>query len=457
MTSACAFSFSVGAALARPGARLPHGRFVAVLQVQTLYYSADHKLLDGSVLDGQAEVCGWDDDHIQFVQRKPARESGPKQISSGSIGRAASPGAAPQSPKHEWKIVASEKTSNNTYLCLAVLDGVFCVIFLHGRSSPQNSPTSTPKLTKSLSFELQPDELMEKPMAPMHYARSGLGTAEMNGRLIAAGGYNREECLRTVECYDPYTDRWTFLAPMRTPRARFQMAVLMGQLYVVGGSNGHSDDLSCGEMYEPNADDWIPVPELRTNRCNAGVCALSGKLYIIGGSDPYGQKGLKNCDVFDPVTKAWASCAPLNIRRHQAAVCELGGFLYIIGGAESWNCLNSVERYNPENNTWTLIAPMNVARRGAGVAVLDGKLFVGGGFDGSRAISCVEMYDPARNEWKVTGSMTSPRSNAGIVTVGGAIFAVGGFDGNEFLSTLEAYDPHSGEWSPCTRTPAGLP
>lgn len=84
---------------------------------------------------------------------------------------------------------------------------------------------------------------------------------------------------------------------------------------MVGGSNGHSDDLSCGEMYDPNLDDWTPVPELRTNRCNAGVCALNGKLYIIGGSDPYGQKGLKNCDVFDPVTKVWTSCAPLNIRK----------------------------------------------------------------------------------------------------------------------------------------------
>lgn len=38
----------------------------------------------------------------------------------------------------------------------------------------------------------------------------------------------------------------------------------------MGGSNGHSDDLSCGEMYEPEIDDWTPVPELRTNRCNAG-------------------------------------------------------------------------------------------------------------------------------------------------------------------------------------------
>uniref|UniRef100_A0A803VJL4 Influenza virus NS1A binding protein n=1 Tax=Ficedula albicollis TaxID=59894 RepID=A0A803VJL4_FICAL len=465
------------------------------LKVQTLYYSADHKLLDGNLLDGQAEVYGSDDDHIQFVQKRPPRENDHKQISSSSSG-SLSPNATVQSPKHEWKIIASEKTSSNTYLCLAVLDGVLCVIFLHGRNSPQSSPSSTPRLLKSLSFELQPSDLIEKPMSPMQYARSGLGTAELHGKLIAAGGYNREECLRTVECYDPEKDTWTFIAPMRTPRARFQMAVLMGQLYVVGGSNGHSDDLSCGEMYEPEIDDWTPVPELRTNRCNAGVCALNGKLYIVGGSDPYGQKGLKNCDVFDPVTKAWTSCAPLNIRkfveklgrdgekrataeqhqirdytkakplwllllvadcagfvagRHQSAVCELGGYLYIIGGAESWNCLNSVERYNPENNTWTLMAPMNVARRGAGAAVRDGKLFVAGGFDGTHAVNCVEMYDPARNEWKMMGSMTTPRSNAGITTVANTIYAVGGFDGNEFLNTLEVYNPESNEWSPYTK------
>lgn len=144
---------------------------------------------------------------------------------------------------------------DNTYLCLAVMDSVLCVIFLHGRSSPQTSPSATPCLMKSLSFEAQPKELEEQPLSPMHYARSGLGTAALNGRLIAAGqnisvcwdvhaehpdelyvvllpagGYNREECLRTVECYDPKEDRWSFIAPMRTPRARFQMAVLMVNL-----------------------------------------------------------------------------------------------------------------------------------------------------------------------------------------------------------------------------------
>lgn len=77
---------------------------------------------------------------------------------------------------------------DNTYLCLAVMDGVLCVIFLHGRSSPQTSPSATPCLMKSLSFEVQPKELEEQPLSPMHYARSGLGTAALNGRLVAAGG-----------------------------------------------------------------------------------------------------------------------------------------------------------------------------------------------------------------------------------------------------------------------------
>lgn len=43
-----------------------------------------------------------------------------------------------------------------------------------------------------------------------------------------------------------------------------------GQLFVVGGSNGHSDELNSGETYDPHTDEWIQVPELRTNRCNAG-------------------------------------------------------------------------------------------------------------------------------------------------------------------------------------------
>ena len=48
---------------------------------------------------------------LLILQKKPPRENDHKQISSSSSG-SLSPNAAVQSPKHEWKIIASEKTSS---------------------------------------------------------------------------------------------------------------------------------------------------------------------------------------------------------------------------------------------------------------------------------------------------------------------------------------------------------
>lgn len=42
---------------------------LCVFQVQTLYYSPDHKLVDGGlVIEGHSEVFGGEEDHLQFVQ-----------------------------------------------------------------------------------------------------------------------------------------------------------------------------------------------------------------------------------------------------------------------------------------------------------------------------------------------------------------------------------------------------
>lgn len=149
------------------------------------------------------------------LQKKPPRENVHRQLSTSSSG-SLSPGSTKHPCKQEWKYIASEKTTStfasltsssdweifavlsshllfylptdNTYLCLAVLNGMLCVIFLHGRSSPQASPSATPCLTKSLSFEGQPlEEEPDKLLSPMHYARSGLGIASLNDQLIAAG------------------------------------------------------------------------------------------------------------------------------------------------------------------------------------------------------------------------------------------------------------------------------
>lgn len=54
----------------------------------------------------------------------------------------------------------------------------------------------------------------------------------------------------------------------------------------------------------------------------------------------------------------------------------MNGYVYAVGGCDSWNCLNSVERYDPATNSWTSVSPLNTARRGCGVAVYNGKFYL---------------------------------------------------------------------------------
>lgn len=119
------------------------------------------------------------------------------------------------------------------------------------------------------------------------------------------------ECLQSVEQYNPETNTWKAMPAMRGSRGRFQIAILSGKVYAVGGSNG-TTELDTVEMWNSTTTmKWIKIPKLPLARSNAGVCELDGLIYCIGGWN--GQVGIKQCDVFDPNTSIWSSIAPLNV------------------------------------------------------------------------------------------------------------------------------------------------
>ena len=62
--------------------------------------------------------------------------------------------------------------------------------------------------------------------------------ATLNGKLYAAGGYDGNVFLKTVECYDPGTDTWTLMAPMNVKRSRVALVANCGKLYAIGGYDG---------------------------------------------------------------------------------------------------------------------------------------------------------------------------------------------------------------------------
>lgn len=146
-------------------------------------------------------------------------------------------------------------------------------------------------------------------LAPMSVPRCALGAAELGGRLLVCGGYDRARVLRCAEAYDPDTNTWAALADMRSARGRFPAAVLGGALYALGGSDGHAE--------------------------------LDSVDALCGG--------------------AWARRARLPLARSHAAAAadERAGALYVAGGWAAGRCLRQVHRYSPLTDTWTEAPPLN--------------------------------------------------------------------------------------------------
>ena len=134
-------------------------------------------------------------------------------------------------------------------------------------------------------------------------------TSHINAAMCKrAGGYDRGECLDSMECYDPVTNKWSALPSMSTARGRFDVTHIGNKLYACGGSDG-ARDLKSAEVYDWDAHAWSRLPDMAYERSSPGVAAVDGKLYVIGGWS--GCAGLKKCEVFDPEQSKWSRIADM--------------------------------------------------------------------------------------------------------------------------------------------------
>src|SRR3989304_7446063 len=78
----------------------------------------------------------------------------------------------------------------------------------------------------------------------------------------------------------PLPGHWVKKAPMPTPRTEVAVAELLGKIYVVGGLGGDGRTV---EMYDPRTDRWEVKAPLPTALHHTSLVALGGKVYVIGG------------------------------------------------------------------------------------------------------------------------------------------------------------------------------
>ncbi|ELT91499.1 hypothetical protein CAPTEDRAFT_172031 [Capitella teleta] len=351
-----------------------------------------------------------------------------------------------------WEVLASKMVQEHKCVCVAALHSSLIIITmkLHPRPSSPASTNGNESDTSAFnghSPSLSPRLSTDKgccliPLAQMNNARCGLGVARLNDKLVAMGGYDRGECVDSVEVFDVSTNSWSELPKLLTARGRFDATQIDDCLYACGGSNGASE-LNSAECFNSTLNKWLALPDMASNRSNAGVVALNGKVYAVGG---WNGSSLASCEVYDPDTDAWTSIASLKYGRSQAAVCAYGGCIYAVGGCDAWKCLASAERYNPETDEWTSIASAGTPRRGAGVQVFNDKLYVVGGNDGQSCLSSVEIFDPVSHSWSFGPTLNVARANVGVSVIQDRLFAVGGFSGKLFLNSIEYLPIDGKQW-----------
>ena len=140
---------------------------------------------------------------------------------------------------------------------------------------------------------------------PILSQRVGFATSAVDGKIFVIGGTLwdqralRGKVLRTVEEYDPATNRWKFRADMRIGRSNLASSAVNGKIYAIGGSVQMLWTRKHVEEFNPATDTWEKKADMLEPRSTRSAHAVDGKIYVIGGARD------ESAEAYDPVADSW--------------------------------------------------------------------------------------------------------------------------------------------------------
>uniref|UniRef100_A0A8C4YW01 Uncharacterized protein n=1 Tax=Gopherus evgoodei TaxID=1825980 RepID=A0A8C4YW01_9SAUR len=124
------------------------------------------------------------------------------------------------------------------------------------------------------------------------------------------GGYVNNCYSRTVCSYEPSTDSWRDRAGLCTPRGWHCTATWADRAYVLGssqlGPRGERVDVIPMECYNPDTGQWSYVASVPTGVSTARVTILDGRICLVGGWNESGKKSQKCVQSYNPELNEWA-------------------------------------------------------------------------------------------------------------------------------------------------------
>ena len=268
----------------------------------------------------------------------------------------------------------------------------------------------------------------------------------INGKVYCGGGTENDDHQYIVYCYDPSRDTWTSLPPL--PVRYFGLGQVNGKLVAVGGwtSAGSTNEVY---TYDERWKKWKQtIPPMPTARNSPGVLSLQSALVVASGYTSSGCTA--SVEIVKLNSSQWYRAEPLSTSCRDISLTAIGSMCYALGGNNISSHLNkafyaSVDEllHNavPANQTthsgsgdtqsaWKTLP--DTPTYGPAAAELAGHLLAVGGketSDGGAASQSkkVYMYSPSTNSWIYIGDLPAPCYDAAVAVLSPSeILVIGG-------------------------------
>jgi len=263
--------------------------------------------------------------------------------------------------------------------------------------------------------------------------------AVVEEKLYLLGGFYTPDLKASSRCdvYDPVSDSWTRLADTPSPVTHAGVAVVDGEIWVVGGFAGDHPGAATAEVWRYNVagNAWTPGPPLPEPRGSGALVELDGELHFFGG-----VKADRDTDCadhwvlrLDENPGAWRPRAPMLNGRNHLSGAAINGRVHAVGGQYRHDYapldIDLLEAYDPATDSWTPLAPLLRPRSHSepGTFVHEGLIITAGGRSNrDQVLYDVDAYDPVSDRWRSLPALRIPMRAPVAKLVGDRIIAGAG-------------------------------
>lgn len=244
------------------------------------------------------------------------------------------------------------------------------------------------------------------PKADIPSPRKEFSACAIGCKVYITGGRGSENGVsKDVWVYDTLHEEWSKAAPMLVARFGHGSAELKHSLYVVGGHTAATGCLPASpsvslkqvEQYDPATNKWTMVAPLREGVSNAAVVSAKLKLFAFGGTSVSHDK-LPKVQCYDPTENRWTVPATCPQPWRYTAAAVLGTQIFIMGGDTEFSAC-SAYKFNSETYQWTKAGDVTAKRMSCHAVASGNKLFVVGGYFGIQRCKTLDCYDPTIDAW----------------------------------------------------------